>query len=206
MSPIQSNTREGLVKLLVSTATLVDKEGYLAKLVNGTGPATVELCGAADIAQFVITEGAAVDAYAELQPLYAGRNVRVICATTIAGGVKVAPSSAGKIQAAVTGQHVIGILEEDAVNTQYALVRPTGPSVMHAATAVALTATNPTAPAAYSAVTNMTDPVTKAEGEAVSAALAALRGTVATNETAISALVVDVAAIKAVLDAHLITS
>jgi predicted RecA/RadA family phage recombinase len=36
-----------------------------------------------------------------------------------------------------------------------------------------------TAPAAYAAVVNMTDPVTKAEGEAVSAALAALRTTVA---------------------------
>lgn len=40
-------------------------------------------------------------------------------------------------------------------------------------------ADNVAAPAAYAAVVNMTNPVTKAEGEAVSAALAALRLTVA---------------------------
>src|SRR5688572_17782256 len=57
-----------------------------------------------------------------------------------------------------------------------------------AANPAALTATNPAAPTAYSAVVNMTDPVTKAEGEAVSAALATLRGEVATYELAISAL------------------
>lgn len=184
MSPIQTNTQEGLVKLLVSTATLVDKEGYLAKLVNGTGKATVELCGAADIAQFVIEEGAAVGEYATLQPLYAGRNVRVVCATTISGGVKVAPSSAGKIQAAVSGQHVIGILEEDAVNTQYALVRPTGPSVLHAATQVTMTT--------GAALGAFTDPPSAGE-------MAALR-------TQINAMRVDLLAIKTVLDTSLITA
>lgn len=66
-----------------------------------------------------------------------------------------------------------------------------------ATTVPTITATNPAAPTAYSAVVNMTDPVTKAEGEAVSAALATLRGEVATYETAISALVVDVGAILA---------
>ena len=64
------------------------------------------------------------------------------------------------------------------------------------AAAANATATNPTAPAAYAAVTNMTASVTKAEGEAVSAALAALRAEVATYELAISALIVDVADIR----------
>lgn len=63
----------------------------------------------------------------------------------------------------------------------------------------ALTATNPAAPTAYAAVVNMTDPVTKAEGEAVSAALATLRSEVATYEGVISALVVDVAAVRTAL-------
>lgn len=91
-----------------------------------------------------------------------------------------------------------------AVGGLVTLTDSTGLSGTHndtlAATVVpTITATNPTAPAAYSAVVNMTDPVTKAEGEAVSAALAALRAEVATYETAISALVVDVAAILALL-------
>ncbi len=42
---------------------------------------------------------------------------------------------------------------------------------------------NSSAPAAYSAVVDMTNPVTKTEGEAVSAALASLRGTVATMQS-----------------------
>lgn len=82
------------------------------------------------------------------------------------------------------------------------LTDSTGQSGTHddtlaATTVPTITATNPAAPTAYSAVVNMTDPVTKAEGEAVSAGLATLRGEVATYETAISALVVDVAAILA---------
>lgn len=66
------------------------------------------------------------------------------------------------------------------------------------------TATNPSAPAAYAAVVNMTEPVAKAEGEAVSAALATLRGEVATYETAISALVVDCADLRTKLAAAVV--
>lgn len=85
-----------------------------------------------------------------------------------------------------------------------ALTDSTGQSGTHddtlaATTVPTITATNPAAPTAYAAVVNMTDPVTKAEGETMSAALATLRSEVATYETAISALVVDVAAILALL-------
>ena len=68
------------------------------------------------------------------------------------------------------------------------------------AAAAAATATNPAAPTAYSALTNLTNPVTKTEGEALSAALATLRGEVATYETAISAVIVDVADIRTQLN------
>lgn len=61
------------------------------------------------------------------------------------------------------------------------------------AAAAAGTATNPSAPTAYAALSNLTDPVTKAEGEALSAALATLRNEVAAYELVISALVVDMA-------------
>lgn len=91
-----------------------------------------------------------------------------------------------------------------AVGGLVTLTDSTGKSGTHddtlaATTVPTATATNPAAPAAYSAVVNMTEPVAKAEGEAVSAALAALRDEVATYETAISALVVDVAAILTLL-------
>lgn len=91
-----------------------------------------------------------------------------------------------------------------AVGGLVTLTDSTGQSATHddilaATTIPTISATNPTAPTAYSAVTDMTAPVTKAEGEAVSAALATLRSEVATYETAISALVVDVAAILAVI-------
>lgn len=71
-------------------------------------------------------------------------------------------------------------------------------SVQGAAVAdpAALTATNPTAPTAYAAVVNMTDPVAKAEGEAVSAALATLRSEVAAYEVILSAVVVDLAVLR----------
>ena len=80
-------------------------------------------------------------------------------------------------------------------------------SVQGAAVAdpAALTATNPTAPSAYAAVVNMTDPVTKAEGEAVSAALATLRSEVAAHELVLSAAVVDLGVLRTSLIA-LITS
>jgi len=66
--------------------------------------------------------------------------------------------------------------------------------------APSVTAANPAAPAAYSAVTNMTEPVAKAEGETLSAALEALRDEVALYELQISAIIVDNAATLVELD------
>lgn len=68
----------------------------------------------------------------------------------------------------------------------------------------AATAENPTAPTAYSAVVNMSEPVAKAEGEAVSAALATLVTEVGTYETAISALIVDAADLRTQLTAAVV--
>lgn len=74
---------------------------------------------------------------------------------------------------------------------------PAAVSAGTAANPAALTATNPAAPTAYAAVVNMTNPVTKTEGETLSAAHKTLRDEVATYELAISAAVVDLAAIRA---------
>lgn len=93
-------------------------------------------------------------------------------------------------------------IDADDVAVQGAAV--TDAAALTATAPAAATATNPSAPTAYSAVVNMTDPVTKAEGEAVSAALATLRNEVATYETAISALVVDTADLRTKLAAAIV--
>lgn len=72
------------------------------------------------------------------------------------------------------------------------LTDSTGGSATHDDTlADGLTATAPVAPDAYAAVVNMTAPVAKAEGEAVSAALANLREEVAALTTVVAACVTD---------------
>jgi len=96
-------------------------------------------------------------------------------ATTLTGGPTRQPSPSPE-------NAQLGVSVDDAAAATYSAP----------AASAAGTATNPAAPTAYSAAT-LTDPVTKTEGEAISAALATLRGEVATYELAISALVVDVA-------------
>lgn len=80
----------------------------------------------------------------------------------------------------------------------------TAPVALTATAPSGATATNPTAPTAYSALSNLTDPVTKTEGEAISAALATLRGEVAAYELVISALVVDNADLRTKLAAAIV--
>jgi predicted RecA/RadA family phage recombinase len=74
-----------------------------------------------------------------------------------------------------------------------ALTDNTGDSGTHDDTlADGLTATAPAAITDYTAVVNMTDPVTKAEGEAVSAALATLENEVTALRATVAAVVTDV--------------
>lgn len=151
---------------------------------------------------------------------YDGFPIEVTCAGTVTAGEIVQTDADGKAVTQTTGAP-LGKALSTATNGSIrikplwsnsspqfaaivALTDSTGHSGTHddtlaATTVPTITATNPAAPTAYAAVVNMTNPVTKTEGEAVSAALATLRGEVATYETAISALVVDVAAILAVL-------
>lgn len=184
MTSTQSNTQAGIVLKTVSTATLVGKEGFLAKLVNGDTAATVELAGAGECALFVITEGAAVGESAELMPLSPERNVRIKAGATIAGGTKVASSSTGKLAAATAGDHVIGVLENDVVDGQLGLVRPALLGFHQAATAYTATV--------GSALGAFTDPPSAGE-------MAALR-------TFVNALRTDMAALETILNAGKITS
>ncbi len=123
MSPVQSNTQEGIVTKLANS-DLSGKEGLLAKLVDATGSCVVDLAGVGDLALFVIVEGGASGKPVQLLPLDGSRNVRVISGATIAGGVQVAPDASGKLRAAVTSDYTIGVTEEDGTSGQYTLIRP----------------------------------------------------------------------------------
>ena len=87
-----------------------------------------------------------------------------------------------------------------ALNTLFAASSTSAPSAITASTVAGPTATGPAAPTAYAAVTNMTEPPTKAEGEAVSAALNVLVGEMTTLNTALVAALADRAADKVEID------
>ena len=128
------------------------------------------------------------DANALAAAVVAGTQAAVVAALTDSSG---GAAANGTIEA-VTAPTALGATLTDSTG-----LSGTHDDTLAATTVPTITATNPTAPTGYSAVVNMTNPVTKAEGEAVSAALATLVTEVGTYETAISALVVDVAAILA---------
>jgi hypothetical protein len=203
MTPTQSNTQAGLLKF-IANADLTGKEGYLAKLVDATGTAKIDLAGDGEFAQFVITEGAASGESVEVMPLDPSRNIRVIAGASIAAGTKVASSATGKLAAATTGEHVIGILEEDVVDTQLGRIRPIALGIHHAATAVSLTQTALTDSSGGSA--NGTVAAITQVANAGSADVGPVKDAIADIVAQLNAARVDIAAIKAVLDAQKITS
>ena len=122
-SALQSNTRKGPI-VIVPNANLTGKEGFLAKLVAGTGQAKAALTGAGAQAQFVVLEGGDVTGNVSLQPLNTDQNVRVVAAVAIAGGGEVASDTNGKATTATSGDWVVGIAEADAAIGDYAIIRP----------------------------------------------------------------------------------
>lgn len=106
-----------------------------------------------------------------------------VCTTVAAN-----PSSSGELK--LSG---VPDMSEGAQAAVVVLTDNTGGSGTHDDTlADGLTSVAPAAVAAYAAVVNMTDPVSKAEGEAVSAALSALRDSVDAQRAIIATLVTDV--------------
>ena len=104
MAATQSNVQVGAVVVL-AYATLEDKEGYLAELINDNGTAKVQLPSAVtDLAIYLILEGAAAGQRASVQPLESGRNVRVKLKGTCNPGDKLCladvatPADAGKVR------------------------------------------------------------------------------------------------------------
>lgn len=130
MYPSQSNSQEGNI-VLPANVSLVDKEGFLCKIVNDGGVAKADLPGAVtDVCVGVILEGAAAGADCVIMPLTPARNVRVVAkSTTLVPGDKVigyASGSEGKLTEYASGDaFIVGICEEVG-NTegQLVLIRP----------------------------------------------------------------------------------
>ena len=130
MTNTQSNTQTRDI-VVPANASLVGKEGCLARLVNDSGVATAALPGAtSDICPYVILEGADTGKPVLLRPMTAGGNVRIFIKGNASPAALVCPadgSDAGKIKAQPTSAgsyRPVGILEEAAQDGQLALVRP----------------------------------------------------------------------------------
>ena len=124
-------------------------------------------------------------------------NALKVCTTDGTLGMLIGVATAVAANPSATGLvRLNGVSPASSEGPQAAVVTltdNTGDSGTHSDTlADGLTSTAPAAVAAYAAVVNMTNPVTKAEGEAVSAALAALRDSVEAQRAKIAALVTDV--------------
>lgn len=158
------------------------------KIDNSTGKATV--CGASDRSNGISATSAAADGdkLTVTLPNQAGTR-KMIASGAITQFVKVYAAAAGKI--ASSGTIIEGIAWQAATEDGHIIeVWPISEDDLEPSATIA----DPSAPTAYSAVTDMTDPVAKAEGEAVSAALATLVTEVTAHEVITSALV---AALKA---------
>jgi hypothetical protein len=155
MADRQNNTRSGILPITVATTTLVDKEGYLAKL-SSTG--ITPITAASDMGLYLVIKGAAVGAAAEVQALSPERNVRIRLNGTCSKGdvlVLATGGDAGKVAAYSNQTGVLfspGIAEEDGVDEQYVLVRPLPRYLVGETAATAFTVAAP----ATTAATNST--------------------------------------------------
>jgi hypothetical protein len=132
MSNKQSNTQIGPISVIANEA-LTGKEGYLAVLVEDTNVLEAKLPDTVlELALFVITEGAAAGAYAELMPLEPGKNIRMKLKGTCNPGdvLKLyTPDGThdGKVAAIGSTAGIYfspGVAEEEGVDGQLLLVRP----------------------------------------------------------------------------------
>lgn len=183
----QNNTRLGILPIIVATTTLADKEGYLAKLsATGITPITA----ASDLGLYLVIQGAAVGAYAEVQALSPERNVRIRANGTGSKGnvlVLATAGDVGKVQAYAAQTGVLfspGIAEEDWVDEQYVLVRPLPRFITVSGTPTAFASA---APAATAPTNSSPYGFTQAQATAILADVIAMRaaliakGIMATN-------------------------
>lgn len=140
MNPSQSNRREGRFPIKAAVS-VVDKAGYLVKLIDGGTEVKAGLPEAlTDNAHFLIVDekDGAINTYIDVEPLYANQAVRIKAkGTGSAGGLvsladPATPADAGKVIAApaVAGTYrIIGHAFEDWTDGQLLKVIP-NPSVL----------------------------------------------------------------------------
>ena len=129
----QSDTRVGSFRVLAGE-DLTDKEGCLVKLTHDTGVPEVKLPASNDdYALYVLLDGAVDAGLVDVEPVRAGRNVRLkLDGTCNPGDVLVladvgTAADKGKVRAlpAVAGTYRgLAVAEEKGVDGQYVLCRP----------------------------------------------------------------------------------
>lgn len=130
MDNVQTNTRPG-AKVLPAGVDLTDKEGYLVKVGSyGGAPAFLLPTDPADYAIYVLEDGASVGENAQAIPLSPDHNRRAKLSGTCSSGdqlVLAGSGSYGKVVElpAVADTYLqVGIAEEDGVDGQNVLFRP----------------------------------------------------------------------------------
>ena len=131
----QSNTQQGQI-VLPANINLKGKEGLLCQIIKSasTGKAsfTIHNNEALVNPNFVITDGDEQDKSTAALPLSPDRSVRVILAGACEAGDTLVAASVGggtagrvrKLPATAGTYVIIGIAEEDGVNTQLVKLRP----------------------------------------------------------------------------------
>ena len=132
----QSNTRVGDIRVLANLS-LLGMEGRLVKMVDGMGfPALNPIDDPADLALYLVIEGASNGQLASVRPIDPGRNIRVALLGACAPGdilVLAVPgqtgANAGKVMTftglATPGTYrAVAIAEEAGVDGQLVLCRP----------------------------------------------------------------------------------
>ena len=129
----QTDTRVGAFRVLAGE-DLTDKEGRLVKLTHDAGVPEVKLPASNDdYALYVLLDDATDAGHADVDPLAAGRNVRVLLKGTCnPGDVLVladvgTAADKGKVRALPTAAGTyrgLAVAEEKGVDGQYVLCRP----------------------------------------------------------------------------------
>lgn len=126
----QSNTQQGDI-VINAGIDLTGKEGYLVKLADqGSQPEVLLPTDEADVCQYVVIDGAALDSDCTVRPLCDGAQVRIRANGTGDAGDVMALATigtdAGKVEALPADADTyftVGYAEEDFLDEQFVKVR-----------------------------------------------------------------------------------
>lgn len=129
-SSIQTNVQQGKFPINSGIA-LTGKEGYLVKLADqGTQPEVLLPTDEADVCQYVVDYGGALDTDSEVIPLVQGQQVRLVAKGSGNSGDRLVladiSTAAGKVEKTPTDADTyfaVGYAEEDFADGQHVLCR-----------------------------------------------------------------------------------